>query len=459
MNMLDTSNPTLEYLQKRHPDALTLNELVAALPDVPKRTIQYHLALAARVGLITKSGKARATRSQWIKPASAKDKTAKGKLSKDDPILWSPESLLTFELINRPLTARPPVGYQMKLLEDYIPNQTFYLPEPARTNLLAIGQTPVYTGLSTDTPMLLGTLAKQVLDRLLIDLSWASSHLEGNTYSHLDTAKLIQRGLAANDKNPTDAQMILNHKAAIEYLVLTDVPRPLDRDTIYALHVFLSDGLISDPMDGGRIRNIPVEIYGSSYRPLALPASLDALLTHVLLMANEIKHPLEQSLFLMVHLPYLQPFIDVNKRVSRLAANIPLIAANLAPLSFINVPPKSYSKAVLAVYERLDTRPLADLFCWAYERACQDYNAQKQNQVVPDLFRLTHRTALFEAVASKVRTGRYAMPKTVPLEAREKFKLFVESDLKTLTVTNSIRFGLRPLEAQAFIERRDRSKQ
>jgi hypothetical protein len=78
--------------------------------------------------------------------------------------------------------------------------------------------------------------------------------------------------------------------------------------------------------------------------------------------------------------------------------------------------------------------------------------------VVPDLFRLTHRTALFEAVASKVRTGRYAMPKSVPLDAWEKFKLFVEFDLKTLTVTNSIRFGLSPLEAQAWIEKRDRQK-
>jgi Fic/DOC family len=456
MNKQIAPSSSLDYLEKHHPDALTLDQLATALPDLPKRTIQRHLAKAVLSGLIAKTGKARATRYQWIKAVSAKNKLSKGRLSKDDPIVWSPESLLTFELINRPLTARPPVGYQMKLLEDYIPNQTFYLPEPARTNLLLIGQTPVYTGLPTDTPMLLGTLAKQVLDRLLIDLSWASSHLEGNTYSHLDTAKLIQRGLTASDKNPTDAQMILNHKAAIEYLVLTDVPRPLDRNTINALHVFLSDGLINDPMDGGRIRSIPVEIYGSSYRPLALPASLDALLTHVLSIANEIQHPLEQSLFLMVHLPYLQPFIDVNKRVSRLAANIPLIAANLAPLSFINVPPKSYSKAVLAVYERLDTRPLADVFCWAYERACQDYNAQKQNQVAPDLFRLTHRTALFEAVASKVRTGRYAMPKSVPLDAREKFKLFVEYDLKTLTVTNSIKFGLRPLEAQAWIEKRDR---
>jgi hypothetical protein len=94
MKANETSNSTLNYLQKQHPGALTLDELATALPDLSKRMIQHRLAQAVLSGVITKTGKARATRYQWIKAVSAKNKLSKNKLSKDDPIIWSPESLL-----------------------------------------------------------------------------------------------------------------------------------------------------------------------------------------------------------------------------------------------------------------------------------------------------------------------------------------------------------------------------
>lgn len=112
----------------------------------------------------------------------------------------------------------------------------------------------------------------------------------------------------------------------------------LTTDTIIALHAFLSDGLMADPTACGRIRKHAVEIGGSVYMPVALPQRLEELFGIVVHMAAEIEDPFEQAFFLMVHLPYLQPFEDVNKRVSRLAANIPFIRHNLCPLSFIDVP-------------------------------------------------------------------------------------------------------------------------
>lgn len=142
--------------------------------------------------------------------------------------------------------------------------------------------------------------------------------------------------------------MILNHKAAIEYLVHDAERVAVNADTVIALHAFLSDGLLADPMACGRLRNRAVEIGASVYLPMALPQRIEELFGIVLGMAAEIEDPFEQAFFLMLHLPYLQPFEDVNKRVSRLAANIPLIKRNLSPLSFIDVPERAYVAACWA---------------------------------------------------------------------------------------------------------------
>ncbi|MFA0520617.1 Fic family protein, partial [Vibrio sp. 10N.222.55.E8] len=92
-------------------------------------------------------------------------------------------------------------------------------------------------------------------------------------------------------------------------------------------------------------------------------------LESILNKANQILDPFEQSFFIMVHLPYLQPFADINKRTSRLAANIPLLKANVCPLTFLDVPEKAYSKAVLGIYEMNRIDLLRDLYLWAYERS------------------------------------------------------------------------------------------
>jgi hypothetical protein len=105
----------------------------------------------------------------------------------------------------------------------------------------------------------------------------------------------------------------------------------------------------------------------------------------------------------MVQLPYLQPFDDVNKRVSRLSANIPFIKRNLSPLSFIDVPRALYSDAVLGVYELNKVDLLRDVFIWAYERSAARYAAVRQSVGEPDPFRFRHKAALRQVVADVVR--------------------------------------------------------
>jgi Fic/DOC family len=158
-------------------------------------------------------------------------------------------------------------------------------------------------------------------------------------------------------------------------------------------------------MASGRLRIRDVEISGTVFLPLSIPQKIAECFELTLRNASAIIDPFEQAFFVMVHLPYLQPFEDVNKRVSRLAANIPLIQKNLCPLSFIDVPDKAYIEGTLGVYELQRPELLRDVFVWAYERSCQRYLAIRQSLGEPDAFRLKHRAMLIDAVQFIVRSN------------------------------------------------------
>jgi len=253
--------------------------------------------------------------------------------------------------------------------------------------------------------------------------------------------------------------MILNHKAAIELLVNEVDLVDFTPYTIFSLHALLSDGLLADRSAGGRIRHRPVEIGGSVYMPIAMPQRLDELFRIILSMAQEIRDPFEQPFFVMVHLPYLQPFEDVNKRVSRLAANIPLIRRhNLCPLSFIDVPERAYIDAMLGVYEQNRIELLRDVFVWAYERSCQHYLAVRRELMPPDTFRLRYRQTLGETVKAIIlqqqaptrKAVTAAISSAVPEEDQDKFIKLVLEEFENLHEGNAIRFGVRPLEFAAW---------
>src|SRR3546814_538267 len=376
------------------PGGMGIEALQDVFPQVPRRNLQRWLAKLVEDGRLIAEGNARARRYR-----SAVAPMVDPDIATTQPAI--PLSLPGQEVranVSRPLAGRRPVGYRRAVLDDYQPNDSFLLPQELRTQLHRLGRSPV-----GDRPA--GTYARQVLDRLLIDLSWASSRLEGNTYSRLDTQNLIQFGQLAAGKDQLEAQLILNHKAAIEMLVEQAGEIGFNRYTVQNLHALLADNLLPDAAAGGRLRRVDVAIAGSVYQPLAVPQQIEEHFDTLLAKAQAIEDPFEQAFFAMVQLPYLQPFDDINKRTSRLAANIPLIRHNLAPLSFVDVPHDLYIEGTLGVYELNRIELLRDVFAWAYERSCQRYTVLREALPTPDPLRLRHREAVRLLVAGIVADG------------------------------------------------------
>ncbi|WP_028576742.1 Fic family protein [Desulfomicrobium escambiense] len=439
-----------------HTGGLTSTGIREALNDPPHpRTVQRWLAELRESGLLAVTGQGRAT-VYSLSAAAAFGQQAESGLSSAEAdaeasIPLSEEGREILAYIRRPRAGRNPVGYERNFLDDYVPNSTWYLGEVARRHLRRIGDTGAF-----DRPA--GTHGRAILNRLLIDLSWASSRLEGNTYSRLETRNLIEFGRQAEGKDAQDAQMILNHKAAIELLLDEADLVGFDAQTFLSLHGLLSENLMSDPEASGRLRTRPVHFGGSVFVPLALPQVVTECFHAILGKAAAIVDPFEQAFFVLVHIPYLQPFEDVNKRVSRLGANIPLIKSNLSPLTFIDVPDRTYVDAILGVYEMNRIELLRDLFVWAYERSAREYVAVRKSLADPDPIRLRYRQELRELVAGLVRTGRNdVLPAVerfaadrVGIRDREAFVEMVQDELKRLHPGILARYRLRLSEFEAW---------
>lgn len=431
--------------------ALTLAGLLAQPPALARCTVQRWMGHWVAQGLVTAGGEGRARR--YTAPRQLAPVSANLPTDRFPPhIPLSADSLDILAYVDQPLQARKPVGCQRDFLEAYQPNVSAYLPESLRRQLHKMGRT-------AQAREAAGTYSRAILGRLLIDRSWASSQLDGSTYSRLDTVALIEQGRAARGKAAIETQMILNHKTAIELLVESASigesagAAGLNRYLLMNLHSALAENLLPNPSDEGRIRQHAVDIGKSVYRPLSTPPQINETLDALLLKLNAIADPFEQSFFAMVHLLYLQPFADINKRTSRLAANLPLFRANLCPLTFLDVPGQAYSRATLGVYELTRLELLRDLFVWAYERSTQEYLAIKQELAEPDPTRLAYRELIKQTIRDVVQHPHAdtlaAIAQAiaqVPQADRDEVQALVVQELRRLHEGVLARYGLRPFE-------------
>lgn len=247
-----------------------IRELLYAIEfKISERTLQRKLSKLLEEGRIRSEGKTNQLR--YFLAQNNKEIVAKALPPINIPLSEAAKEVLTS--LQQPATSRPQVGYNRQFLDTYIPNHTAYLSPSERARLAELGKT-------TTTGAPAGTYARQILGRLLIDLSWNSSRLEGNTYSLLDTQRLLAEGVQQAGKSVTETQMILNHKDAIEFIVENaDDAIGFNRYTITALHALLSNNLLPDSAASGRLRTFAVGITNSAYTPTAIRQLIEECFT------------------------------------------------------------------------------------------------------------------------------------------------------------------------------------
>ena len=445
---------------EKFPEGASVSDLLQVInPAITRRTLQRRLETLVYSNQLNKIGDGPATRYLVVAPGSMHSFISEGGEQSYDIAQTHSVLELTAEVqklkqkISRPLQMRKPVNYQRALLENYQANKTFYLPENIRKQFAHIGK--------IDTQIEdAATYLQNMSERLLIDLAWNSSRLEGNTYSLLETERLLKNNKLAEGKDANEHQMVLNHKAAIELLVSQDDYIGMNRYTVCNLHALLADNLMDNPNSYGRVRTLPVGIGQSVFTPLNDPHVLEECFDIFLHKAEQIQNPFEQAFFSMVHLPYLQVFEDVNKRTSRLVANIPLLKNNLSPLSFVDVPQDDYLKSMLCIYELNDLSYLRELFVWAYKRSCIRYTQVRQTLGEPDPFRMQYRELMQELVIvivkekqdqrTAIASIRNRLQYLVPQQDQSQLQGMIETELKNLRMQNIARYRVRPSEFEAW---------
>ncbi len=213
-------------------------------------------------------------------------------------------------------------------------------------------------------------IEKKELERFIIELSWKSSKIEGNTYTLLDTEKLILEHQEAPGHDKKEARMILNHKDAFtfvyenkkEFLALT-------RANLEQLHGII----VKDLSVGTGLRQKPVGVTGSKYRPLDNLHQIREAVEALAAAVARVKTPYAKALLALLGISYIQPFDDGNKRTARIMANALLLAHNSAPLSYRSVEEKDYREATLVFYEVNSVVPFKNIFIEQYVFAAKNY--------------------------------------------------------------------------------------
>lgn len=211
---------------------------------------------------------------------------------------------------------------------------------------------------------------KKEMERLAIDLSWKSSQIEGNTYSLLETERLLKDKETAAGKTKEEAIMLLNHKDALDFLVEnTDYLIPLSILKIEDIHSLLVNELIID----NHLRKRRVGISGTNYRPLDNEFQIREALESACKLVNNKENIFEKALLILVLISYIQPFMDGNKRTARIVSNAILMNYKYCPISFRTVDSVDYKKAMLLFYEQNNISRFKEIFINQFEFAVNTY--------------------------------------------------------------------------------------
>ena len=211
---------------------------------------------------------------------------------------------------------------------------------------------------------------KNELERLAIDLSWKSSQIEGNTYSLLETERLLKDKETAAGKTKEEASMLLNHKEALDFIInQPDYINPLKVSSIEDIHSIL----VKDLDITRNIRSRRVGISGTNYKPLENEFQIKEALESMCNLINSRNNVFEKALLTLVLISYIQPFSDGNKRTARIISNAILINNHYCPISFRTIDSIDYKKAMLIFYEQTNINPFKNVFIGQFEFAVNTY--------------------------------------------------------------------------------------
>jgi len=213
-------------------------------------------------------------------------------------------------------------------------------------------------------------ILKREWERMIIELSWKSSKIEGNTYNLIDTEILIKENIEAKGHRKEESIMILNHKKALGYILESKHDfKKLNWRDLENIHSLLTQNL--EVKKG--IRKNAVGILGTSYTPLDNQYQIEEAGEKMIGLINKIRHPIEKAMIIGLILPYIQPFEDGNKRTSRISANAILLAHNYSLLSFRSINEVEYKKALILFYEQNNARLFKELFIEQFKFSVSNY--------------------------------------------------------------------------------------
>lgn len=215
------------------------------------------------------------------------------------------------------------------------------------------------------------TIFKREMERFIIEMSWKSSKIEGNTYTLLDTELFIKEGIKSSKNSESETIMILNHKRALEFIFSDKgLWRDISLTKIEMLHVLL----IQDLGISKNLRKRPVGVTGTTYKPLDNEPQIKEAMQSLIVSISGKSNPFEKVLLAIIGISYIQPFEDGNKRTGRLLGNAILLVHHLAPLSYRSVDGAGYREAMSVFYEQNSIEPFKQIFIEQYLFACENYN-------------------------------------------------------------------------------------
>lgn len=341
--------PDVEMLQylHYHPDSAKAEIKAGMSLEMSDATIKRVLSKAVKDGMVLVIGKGRATKYRL-----------------------TPQAHVTMDLnldtyFDKDVDEREvQEGFNFELINDILPKVELFAPE--ELNILNSAQEQFRQHLSEMND----TEYRKEMERLGIDLSWKSSQIEGNTYSLLETERLLREKETASGKTKDEAIMLLNHKDALDFIL--DVPDYLQPLKVNRIEDILS--ILTKELGVERnIRHRRVGITGTNYRPLDNEFQIREALEDSVRLINSKSVVFDKALLALVLLSYIQAFTDGNKRTARIVSNGILIANGYCPISFRTVDSIDYKKAMLLFYEQNNIAAFKRIFIDQFLFAVKTY--------------------------------------------------------------------------------------